>query len=66
MALGGSLPEEMAQPIKVREATIIHNLLVKYASIEDPDLRSRVLSDMMGSLDRKEHEQGGKGYANGS
>lgn len=47
MVVQGNLPEEYAEPIKAKEAALIHNLLIKYASIDDPDLRKNVLDKMI-------------------
>ena len=52
MVIQGKLPEEYAEPIKAKEAALIHNLLIKYASIDDPDLRKSVLDKMMSSTNK--------------
>lgn len=65
MAMGGALPKESADPIRAREAELIHNMLVKYASINDPSTRNALLSNMISSLDdeAKDRKPRGKRYA---
>lgn len=68
-ALGGQLPKETATPIRAREANLIHSMLVKYASIDDPIARRDILQDMLSSVEaeRDTHEKaGGKKYASRS
>lgn len=51
MALRGKLPNECEEPIRAKEAAVIHNILVKYASIGDPTMRQDILGRMMSSLE---------------
>lgn len=46
-AVNGQLPKEAAEPIKSKEVLLIHNMLVKYASIPDPKQREQILDDML-------------------
>jgi hypothetical protein len=50
MALRGKLPRESEEPIRAKEAAVIHNILIRYASIEDPVIRRDVLGKMMASI----------------
>lgn len=61
-ALNGQLPKEVAEPIKSKEAVMIHNLLIKYASISDPEKREQILDDMLESI-KDEANEGGKVHA---
>src|SRR5688572_26978636 len=61
-ALNGHLPKEAAEPIKSKEAIMIHNLLIKYASISDPERRKQILDDMLESV-HEEANEGGKTHA---
>ncbi len=51
MALRGRLPRESEEPIRAKEAAVIHNILIRYASIEDPVVRKDILGKMMASID---------------
>jgi hypothetical protein len=51
MALRGKLPSESEAPIRAKEAEVIHNILIKYASIDDPGMRRDILGKMMSSLE---------------
>lgn len=56
MAMRGRLPKEADEPIRAKEAAVIHNLLIKYASIDDPAMRKDVLSKMMATIDDKSND----------
>lgn len=47
MAANDDLPHKCADPIHLNEAQIIHNILVRYASINNPEVRKTILSKMM-------------------
>lgn len=53
--LNGEISEQYGEPIKSREAKIIHNILIKYASIEDPEMRDAILGEMIGATKRISH-----------
>lgn len=67
MAVGGRLPKEIAEPIRAREASLIHNMLVKYASIDDPLARKDILNEMLSSVEKDIRvKPGGKKHASRS
>jgi|GEM_PF-5752637 len=47
MVIKGDLPKECFEPIKAEEISLLHNILVRYASINNPDLRREILDQMM-------------------
>lgn len=50
-AVGGRLPKECIDPIRAREASQIHHMLVKYASIDSPQTRQLILQSMLDAID---------------
>jgi len=52
MVARGQLPREYGEPIKAREAAAIHNILIRYASIDDPDVRKNILAKMIASTNK--------------
>jgi hypothetical protein len=54
MAVRGQLPSESSEPIKAKEAAVIHNILIKYASIDDPAMRKIILGKMMATIEENE------------
>ncbi|NCC21907.1 MAG: hypothetical protein EOM26_05515 [Alphaproteobacteria bacterium] len=53
MVRHGTIPPEFSEPIKAREAELIHGILVKYASIDDPEMRREALDKMLEATRRK-------------
>jgi uncharacterized protein YutE (UPF0331/DUF86 family) len=47
MAQNGRIEYEHIEQVKEQEAKAIHNILVKYASIEDKDIRDGILNEML-------------------
>ena len=47
MVQSGALPVDCLEPIKAEEAKAIHNILVKYASIDDAQMRQDILNEML-------------------
>lgn len=47
MVQNGELPENCIESIKAEEAKIIHNILIKYASIDNSQLRKEILDEML-------------------
>lgn len=56
MALRGRLPDACEEPIRAKEAAVIHNILIKYASIDDPIMRQDILGKMMASIEEKSND----------
>ncbi len=46
MVRNGEMPEKATEPIKAEEAKAIHNILIKYASIDDAGIRQDILREM--------------------
>lgn len=44
-----ALPEGCSDSIRAHEAAEIHNILIRYASIDNPDIRKKVLERMSSS-----------------
>lgn len=46
---------DFLDPVKDQESKAIYNILVKYASIGDPEIRKRILSEMSNATEKKYH-----------
>lgn len=46
MVTEGKISKDSFEPIKAEEVKLLHNILVRYASISNPDHRNKVLESM--------------------